>query len=227
MKIEGKGIIIAPDFIDLEACFKLLKECRQLFAAVKIGNLTLLKYGISVLKRIKDKIDIPIICDFKLMDIPIIAEKILEMGVENEMDGAMIWGFAGCETVSTCITLFPDTMIFLLTEYTHSNDISPGMSNKIGQLAVETGAYGIQAPATKPRRITKLREIVGEDLKIISCGVGHQGAPYGSAVKHGADFEIIGRAICGAGNKAQEAEKALAAILSNAPILKCPESDLI
>ena len=54
-------------------------------------------------------------------------------------------------------------------------------------------------------------EIVADRL-IISCGVGYQGTPYGSAVKAGADFEIIGRAIYNSENPLNEAKKAYEAI---------------
>ncbi len=216
LKLEGNGIIFSPDLIEIKDCFRILSECRQFFRAVKVGNVTLYKYGIGIIKEIKENFDIPIICDFKLMDIPDIAEEIIRMGAENGMDGAMIWGLAGYETIYKCISSFPDIMIFLLTEYTHSVEaIKADVGNEMAEMAVELGAYGIQAPATRPNRIIELRKIIGKDLKIISCGVGYQGTPYGVAIRHGADFEIIGRSIYKSQNPVYESEKAFAAIFSN------------
>ncbi|MBN1840728.1 MAG: orotidine-5'-phosphate decarboxylase [Deltaproteobacteria bacterium] len=213
-RLYDRGIIFAPDFVELDKCFEIIGKCREYFSAVKLGNLTLYQHGIKAVRELKEQFDIPIICDFKLMDIPDIAERVLGLGAENGMDGAMIWGLAGEETISRCIASFPEIMIFVLTEYTHSPEaISRKVGDQMAHMAAELGAYGIQAPATRPRRVEELRDIIGEELKIISCGVGHQGTPYGHAVKHGADFEIIGRSICFSQNPAAESEKAFNAIL--------------
>lgn len=208
-----KGIIFSPDFIKLKELIRILKSCRQFYKALKIGNILLYRYGISILSEIKNSCDIPIICDFKLMDIPDVAEEIIHMGVMNGMDGAMIWGLAGEETISRCIHTFPETMIFLLTEYTHSSEpINPFSGNEAARMALDNNAFGIQAPGTRPKRIVELREIVGENMTIMCCGIGYQGTPYGVAVEHGADFEIIGRKIYQSRDPFGESENAFNAI---------------
>lgn len=213
--LSGKGLIFSPDFIDFQQASKIISKCQEYFSAIKIGNLTMYREGIEVIRDIKDRFNLPIICDFKLMDIPDIAEAIMTAGVENGMDGAMIWGLAGEETIYRCVSSFPDVMIFVLTGYTHSSEtINTSISKDLAQMAVELGAYGIQAPATRPNHISELREIIGNDLKIISCGVGYQGAPYGSGVRHGADFEIVGRKIYRSSDPTGESKKALDAVLS-------------
>ena len=63
--LEGKGIIFSPDLIDIEKAFDIINDCRPYFSALKIGNITMLKHGIGILKKIKDEFDLPIICDFK------------------------------------------------------------------------------------------------------------------------------------------------------------------
>lgn len=215
IKLERKGLIFSPDFITTQDALEIIRKCRNCFSAVKVGNIMLYREGINVIQKLKDISDLPVICDFKIMDIPDVAEELIGIGAERGMDGAMIWGMAGEETVYRCISLYPDIMIFLLTEYTHSADvIDSSIADQMARMAVEAGAYGIQAPATRPNRIAELRRLVGHDLKIISCGVGYQGAPYGSAIKHGADFEIIGRAIYRSDDPVVESKKALDAILS-------------
>ena len=211
-ELEGKGIIFSPDLIDKEDAFAIIRSCKEYFSALKIGNITLLKYGIGVLKEFKDEFDLPIICDFKIMDIPDIATEIVRLGATNCMDGVMIWGLAGEETIHRCIHEFPNIMVFILTDFTHACHILEDETVKrLAQIAVDYGAYGIQAPATKLAEISELRTIVG-NKKIISCGVGYQGTPYGIAVKAGADFEIIGRAIYSSKNPLLEATKAYQAI---------------
>ena len=211
-KLEGKGIIFSPDLIDIEKAFEIINDCRDYFSALKIGNITMLKYGIGILKKFKAEFGLPIICDFKIMDIPDIATEIIRLGADNCMDGAMIWGLAGEETIHRCIYEFPNIMFFILTDFTHACHILENETVKrLAHIAADYGAYGIQAPATKLDELSELREIVADKL-IISCGVGYQGTPYGSAVKAGADFEIIGRAIYNSENPLNEAKRAHEAI---------------
>jgi orotidine-5'-phosphate decarboxylase len=67
------------------------------------------------------------------------------------------------------------------------------VAERIAYLAVESGAEGIIAPATRPDRITALRAIVGA-RKIYSPGVGVQGGDL-ERVASLADGVIVGRSI--------------------------------
>jgi orotidine-5'-phosphate decarboxylase len=73
-------------------------------------------------------------------------------------------------------------------------------------LAKAAGARGIVAPATRPERISELRRIIG-DLEIISPGVGAQGGKASDALRAGADFVIVGRAIYDAPDPGAAARK--------------------
>jgi orotidine-5'-phosphate decarboxylase len=61
-------------------------------------------------------------------------------------------------------------------------------------MAVDAGAAGVIAPATRPERLVQIRRIVG-DLLILAPGVGAQGGKASSAISMGADHVIIGRTI--------------------------------
>ena len=67
-------------------------------------------------------------------------------------------------------------------------------AEEMARLGVECGAKGFIAPATRPERIAAIREIIGDRL-ILSPGVGAQGGSASSAIKAGADYVIVGRAI--------------------------------
>ncbi|MEM0371358.1 MAG: orotidine 5'-phosphate decarboxylase / HUMPS family protein, partial [Ignisphaera sp.] len=60
-------------------------------------------------------------------------------------------------------------------------------------IAERVGSWGVVAPATRPNVIQFIRSRVGS--KIVSPGVGVQGAEPGTALCAGADYEIVGRAI--------------------------------
>jgi orotidine-5'-phosphate decarboxylase len=68
-----------------------------------------------------------------------------------------------------------------------------GTAEKIAALAMECGADGIIAPATRPERVKVLRGIVGT-RKILSPGVGAQGGDANTVAKL-VDGIIVGRAI--------------------------------
>jgi orotidine-5'-phosphate decarboxylase len=62
------------------------------------------------------------------------------------------------------------------------------------------------APATRPERIVALRKII-DNLEIISPGVGAQGGKASDAIRAGADYIIVGRAIYESTDPATAARK--------------------
>ena len=79
-----------------------------------------------------------------------------------------------------------------------------GTAEKIAHLAIECGADGIIAPATRPERVNLLRGIIG-NRKILSPGVGAQGGEVGKIAKL-VDGIIVGRAIYESDNPGTAAE---------------------
>ena len=77
---------------------------------------------------------------------------------------------------------------------------------KFCELALEIGATGVIAPATRPEDVAKIRNLVG-NLKIISPGVGAQGGSSQETFKAGADYIIVGRGIYLSDAPASAAEK--------------------
>lgn len=65
----------------------------------------------------------------------------------------------------------------------------------IAKMAVEAGAFGLVAPATRPERVKEIRKIIGDRLTIISPGVGAQGGKASDVISAGADWVIVGRSI--------------------------------
>jgi orotidine-5'-phosphate decarboxylase len=83
----------------------------------------------------------------------------------------------------------------------------------MARLAVEVGAAGVVAPATRPERIKAIRSIMGDRI-IISPGVGAQGGSADAALRAGADYLIVGRSIYEAKEPEVSAKKLLAILLS-------------
>jgi orotidine-5'-phosphate decarboxylase len=68
------------------------------------------------------------------------------------------------------------------------------LAESMARMAIEAGASGVVAPATRPERIRLIRSVIGNKI-IISPGVGAQGGSALSALQAGADYLIVGRSI--------------------------------
>lgn len=79
-------------------------------------------------------------------------------------------------------------------------------AEEMARLGVECGVDGFIAPATRPERIRAVRSIVGDGKKILSPGVGAQGGKASDAIRAGADYAIVGRAIYGSADPRASAE---------------------
>jgi orotidine-5'-phosphate decarboxylase len=78
----------------------------------------------------------------------------------------------------------------------------------IEEVVEKTRPWGLVAPATRPEVVRRLRSRFPW-AKILSPGVGAQGAKPGAAICAGADYEIVGRSITGAPDPLAAAERIL------------------
>ena len=69
------------------------------------------------------------------------------------------------------------------------------LMRELVELCIIEDVTGVIAPATRLDDLKRIRELIGEERLILAPGIGAQGAQPGSAIKEGANFEIIGRAI--------------------------------
>lgn len=202
-----KGIIFAADLMEELPCLRLIKDISNFIDVIKIGYPLILNAGIQIVEKIKKDCGLPIIADFKIMDISETAKNIVSTVIKAGCDGVMVCGVCGPEVVYDCIKEAHNKMVFVFNEFTcMSALITDKVADDTARMAKELGAYGIQAPGTKPHRVQRLRQIVGDDLVIIACGIGAQGPKPGSAIEAGADYEIIGRAIYASVNPRRSAE---------------------
>ncbi len=109
------------------------------------------------------ELDLPLIADFKVADIPntnrLIAEQVFDAG----FDAIICHGFTGKDTVQACVDVAADYggSCFVVAEMSHpgaTQFFHGGTAEKIAGLAMECGADGIIAPATRPERVKALRE---------------------------------------------------------------------
>lgn len=201
---SNKGILFAADIPDKNQLFSVLEQVKSYIAAIKIGNLVLYEHSWSIIKEIKNLVNLPLIADLKLLDMPDMVGKITKCAVNSGADGIMVAGSIGVEGIMSCKEYLKEKLLFVFTQFTHCDGlISKEEANKYIDLAIDMNCTGIQVPATIKGRIREVREKIGNKFIIISCGVGTQkfygdkieGPTIGSALIEGADYEIVGRTI--------------------------------
>ena len=190
-------LILALDVMEKKKALSIAHACAPHIDAIKLGYPLILSTGLSIVRTIEAE-DLPLIADFKVADIPntnhLIAEQVFDAGFSS----IICHGFTGKDSVRACVDTAADYggACFVVAEMSHpgaTQFFHGGTAETIAEMAMECGADGIIAPATRPDRVELLRAIVGK-RKILSPGVGAQGGEAAAVAKF-ADGIIIGRAI--------------------------------
>lgn len=187
-------IVLAIDETDSAKALSVVNEVSGYIDAVKINWPLVLAAGPEMITKLSEITDV--ICDFKVADIPNTVSLIVSNAVERGASAVIVHAFTGGDSLRAAVEAAGDAEIFAVTEMSHpgGKTFTALHAEEMARLGVECGASGFIAPATRPERIAAIRKIVG-DRKILSPGVGAQGGSASSAIKAGADYVIVGRAI--------------------------------
>ena len=194
-------LILALDVTNPERAMEIAKEAAPHLAFVKVNYPLVLSAGLDVVTEISKSV--PVICDFKVADIPNTNRLIAEAAYGAGAQGLIVHGFKGTESVSACKSS-EDKDLFVVITMSHPGGGEFFDIDKFSTIAKQAGATGVVAPATRPEDITEVREKVG-NLTIISPGVGAQGGSAKDAIDAGADYIIVGRSIYQSDNPAEAA----------------------
>lgn len=211
-------LILALDETREDKAFSIVEQVRDYTDAIKINWPLVLSASPGIITRISKLSDV--ICDFKVADIPNTNRLIVQQAVALGASGVIVHGFTGRDSVKAAVEAARGAEVFVVTEMSHpgGEEFTAPVAERLAALAVECGASGVIAPATRPERIRAIRGIVGK-LKILSPGVGAQGGSAADAIANGADSVIIGRSIYNAQNPRDAARSVceqVAAVLSAA-----------
>ena len=206
-------LILALDVTSREQALSLAGELKDYFDAIKIGYPLILSAGLGIVKEISATL--PVIADLKVADIPNTNRLICEAVLGAGASGIIAQAFPGKDSLQACAKSAAEhgADLFVVTEMSHPGAelfMAP-LAERMAHLAVEAGASGVVAPATRPERIKLIRSIIGERI-IISPGVGAQGGSAGAALQAGADYLIVGRSIYEAEDPVGSAKKLLALV---------------
>ncbi|MFZ2472540.1 MAG: orotidine-5'-phosphate decarboxylase [Methanothrix sp.] len=210
MKRETR-LILALDVTTRERAISLVIQLKDYFDAIKIGYPLILSAGLGIVTEISATL--PVIADLKIADIPNTNRLICQAVLGAGAGGIIAQAFTGKDSLQACAKSAAEhgADLFVVTEMSHPGAelfMAP-QAEKMARLAVEVGAAGVVAPATRPDRIKLIRSIIGERI-IISPGVGAQGGSAGAALQAGANYLIVGRSVYEAEDPVASAKKVLA-----------------
>jgi orotidine-5'-phosphate decarboxylase len=204
-ELKFSRIILALDNVE---SLNLLNDLLKYIVCVKIGLPLLISIGASSMKNIivKYKNDVVFIADLKMADIPETNENTAKIVKEIGFDAVIVHTFVGSESLKSVAKILP---VFALVGMSHKDAYLINSNTEVLiNISASSGIFNFVAPATYPEIIKQLRSKIPKAL-IISPGVGAQGANFGSALKAGADFEIIGRSITLSRNPLENVQKIL------------------
>lgn len=189
-----RHLVLALDDVEPQAAMAIARALGHGLDAVKVGWPLVLSSGTGIVGRLADVV--PVICDFKVADIPNTNRLIAEEAFRRGASGIIVQGFVGHDAARAVVEAAQGREVFIVTEMSHpgGKEFTAPLADQLARLAVEVGASGVIAPATRPERIAHVRSIVGK-LLILSPGAGAQGGSAADAVRHGADYVIVGRSI--------------------------------
>ncbi len=198
-------MILALDVTSRADALRVVDAVKDYVDAIKINWPLVLAAGpdiIGEMSKVKD-----VICDFKISDIPNTNRLIVEQATSRGASAVICHGFAGEDSVKACVDAAKG-QVFVVTEMSHpgGKQFTAPVADKLAAIAKAAGARGIVAPATRPERIDALRKIIG-NMEIITPGVGAQGGKASDAIRAGADYIIVGRAIYEASDPRDAARK--------------------
>ena len=193
---KKNSLILALDVVSRDKALNLTELLVDYFDAIKVGYPLILHAGLGIVKEISSIS--PVIADLKIADTPNTNRLICEAVLGAGADAIIAQAFPGKDSLVACADCTESfgADLFVVTEMSHpgAEQFMAPLAERMARLAVESGASGVVAPATRPERIRLIRSIIGDKL-IISPGVGAQGGSAGEALQAGADYLIVGRSV--------------------------------
>ncbi len=219
-KENNSRLILAldvPEEIDGEKglekqCLEIINSVSDSIAAVKIGYPLVLRTGLEIVEKIKEENYAMVIADFKIADIPHVSKQIAERAFEAGAEAVITHGFTGPDSLEAIEQLAEETGgkgVFVVSNMSHPGGkkfIRP-VTGEILELVKEVDATGVIGPATRPEEVEDMRNKLGDDFLILTPGIGAQGGKAGDAIRSGADYEIVGRAIYNSSAPGESAER--------------------
>lgn len=200
-------LILALDLTEEQQSLEVARATAPYLWAIKVNYPLVLNCGLGIVTELA-KLR-PVICDFKVADIPNTSRLIAEAVQAAGAQGLITHGFVGRNSLEQLRQSFNGDL-YVVAQMSHpgAGMFFDKQALNIARLAGEIGANGLIGPATRPEWVAKLKA-VSPALRLLSPGVGAQGGDPGAALKAGADKLIVGRSLYQAADPASSARQLL------------------
>lgn len=190
-------LILALDVTDRRSALRIAELLSGEADRIKVGYPLVLNAGLGIARELAGT-GLPLVADFKVADIPNTNRLITSAVFDAGFDAIIAHGFTGTDAAAACVDGAHEAggTCYIVAEMSHPGAeefFRGGVAERLARIAVDAGADGIIAPATRPERIRALREIVG-GREILSPGIGTQGGD-AAVVAALVDGMIVGRSI--------------------------------
>lgn len=191
---KNSRIILSLDVTNYKKAMDLVENLKDLVDAVKVGYPLVLETGVGIIKDISNYL--PVICDFKIADIPNTNSMIAEIAKKYGAEGIISHAFTGSDSLEAVVKTFHPGYVFAVVEMTHPGamEYMQNLSMEMAKMAISKGVKGFIVPGTRPERI-RLYRALSRDLILLAPGIGAQGGEAKMAIESGADYIIVGRSI--------------------------------
>ena len=230
-KIKEK-IVLALDVTTIDEAKKLIDELKDYVGVFKVGLQFYTGNG-DELFRLMNDMNLKYFLDVKLMDIPNTVAKASENIILKGADFFNIHALGGKEMMQKCVesantaaeqlgrdkpTILAVTILTSINDEKLHNElgINENVSEyalKLAKLAKNAGVTGVVASVFEARRI---KEACGKEFKVLCPGIRpawsakddqQRLATPSLALKEGADYLVIGRAVTSAPNRVEAMKK--------------------
>ena len=149
--------ILALDETDEMKAMKVAEELSDIVDAIKINWPLVLSSSPEIITKLSKFSDI--ICDFKIADIPNTNRLIVEQAIRRGASGVIVHAFTGHDSLKAVVSASEGRLVFVVTEMSHpgGSEFTAPNAEAFAKMAIDCGASGVIAPATRPERIRMIR----------------------------------------------------------------------
>lgn len=213
-------LIVALDVHTKEKALSLVKELSDYVSIFKVGPVLFTRYGPDIVREIKG-FNVSVFLDLKLYDIPNTVASTVKAITELEVSMFTIHILGGKEMLNAAVkSKGKEQKILGVTVLTSVEGVSIDEILKMVNLAKEIGLDGV---VCSPLEVKEVRRAIGKDFLIVTPGIRPSGAEIDDqrriatpkdAIKHGADYIVVGRPIIEASHPVEVAREILSGISS-------------
>lgn len=236
MLLDKKRVIVALDYPNRDQALAMAKQLDPTKCRVKVGKELFTRSGPAIVETLQG-MGFDVFLDLKFHDIPNTTAKAVRAAAELGVWMVNVHASGGrrmmetarneLEQVNGCDTLLIGVTVLTSMERSDLSDLGLDIEplehvKRLAKLTEQSGLHGVVCSA---QEVTPLREVIGQDFKLVTPGIRPADADVGDqkrimtpadALKAGSDYLVIGRPI----TKADSPVAALAQIDADiAPLL--------